>query len=315
MSFIIIMLLAFHAGNLPSQLVPKSLKLGPEFSSDVSGDGPRREDRGSKSTDESPTSDSKSESSDSRPPTPPKPRGMGKRKYKNVVRKHRKKYPRRKPNDDSKCHHDDQNVRLKIQEKKQSETPTSITHSLTDNDSRPPTACGIVAEQKVEKIAQIVELQSTPVSSSHTHRSDALRIRRAKRRLQDPATKKKAEKARVQRRKVLGPLARKKDVELQAKKRAAAGPRDRREDVKLQAKKRAAAGPKARKQDVELQAKKREDFRKKRKFSEPGDRKLDIDSQAEKKKKAPGDRKDEYRRRTLARRKKRSKLLHEPFHC
>ena len=39
------MLFAFHARNLPSQLVPKSLKLGPEFTSDVSGDGPRREEQ------------------------------------------------------------------------------------------------------------------------------------------------------------------------------------------------------------------------------------------------------------------------------
>ena len=93
MSFIIIMLFAFHARYLPSQLVPKSLKLGPEFSSDVSGDGPRREDQGSKSTDESPTSDSKSGSSDSRPPTPPKPKGMTKRKYKKKCEKTSQKIP------------------------------------------------------------------------------------------------------------------------------------------------------------------------------------------------------------------------------
>ena len=55
------MLLAFHAGILQSQLVPKSLKLGPQFSSDPSGDGPHREDRGSKSTDESRTNDSNQE--------------------------------------------------------------------------------------------------------------------------------------------------------------------------------------------------------------------------------------------------------------
>ena len=65
--------------------------MGPEFSSDVSGDGPRREDRDSKSTEESPSSDTKSGSSDHRPPTPPKPRGMTKRNYKNYVRKHRNK--------------------------------------------------------------------------------------------------------------------------------------------------------------------------------------------------------------------------------
>ena len=78
-----------------------------EFSSDESGDGPRGEYRNSNSTDESPTSESKSGSSDSRPPTPPKPKGMTKRKYKNYVRKHRNKYPKKKPNDDSECHQDD----------------------------------------------------------------------------------------------------------------------------------------------------------------------------------------------------------------
>ena len=124
------MLFAFHAWKLPSNLVPKSLKLGPAFSSDVSGDGPRREDRDSKSTEESPTSDSKSGSSDHRPPTPPKPRGMSKRKYKNYVRKHRNKYPRRKHNDDAKCGQDDQIVMLKIQEEKHSETPTNSTPNL-----------------------------------------------------------------------------------------------------------------------------------------------------------------------------------------
>ena len=186
-----------HAWKSPSKFVSKTLKLGPEFSSDVSGDGPRREDRDSKSTEDSPTSDSKSESNDCRPPTPPKPRGMTKRKYKNFVRKHRNKYPRRR-----------------MQEQKQSETPTSCTPNLLDNDYRPPTECGSVAEQKMEKIVEIKELQSSRDISSDTGRSDALLIRRAKRALQDPVTKKKAEQARPQRRKVLGRLARKTDVEL-----------------------------------------------------------------------------------------------------
>ena len=130
--FIKLMLFLFCAWILIliSNLVPNSLQLGPEFSSNVTGDGPQREDRDSKSTDESPTSDSESGSSDYRPPTPPKPRGMSKRKYKNYVRKHRHKYPRRKPTDDAKCLHDDQNVRVKMQEVKQSEIPTSSTPNL-----------------------------------------------------------------------------------------------------------------------------------------------------------------------------------------
>ena len=44
-SLVIIMLFAFHARNLLAKLVSISLKLGPEFSSDVAGDGPRREEQ------------------------------------------------------------------------------------------------------------------------------------------------------------------------------------------------------------------------------------------------------------------------------
>ena len=85
--------------------------------------------------------------------------------------------------------------------------------------------------------------------------------------------------------------------------------------MELQAKKRALEGPQARKQDVELQAKKRKDFREDHKCSDPGDSKQDIESEAKtQKKKAPGDRKEEYRRRTINRRKKRSEVSHEPFH-
>ena len=270
------MLFAFLARNLPSKLVPKSLTMGPEFSSDISGDGPRREDRDSKSTEESPTSDTKSGSSDHRPPTPPKPRGMSKSKYKNYVRKHRKKFPRRKPTDDAKCPQDDQIVRLRMQVQKHSETPTNSTPNLQNNDSRPPKA-GTVPEQKIELIAEIKELQESRVSSSDKQRSDALRLRRIKRRLLDPETKEK--------------------------------------ELQERANKRALAGPQARKKDVEQQAKHREDFRKESKCSGLDDRKQDIESQAERQeKKYRGDRRDEYRRRTLARRKKRSEVSHEPFH-
>ena len=83
----------------PCKSIAKLLKLGPEYSSDVSGDGPNRNKRDSKDRNETNISDSPSESSDTRPPTPPKPRGMSKRNYKNLVRKHRKKYPKRKPKD------------------------------------------------------------------------------------------------------------------------------------------------------------------------------------------------------------------------
>ena len=98
---------ASDSRNSPSKLIEKPLKFGPEYSSDVSGDGPNRENGDSKTTDESTSSDSRSDSSDNRPPTPPKPRGMSKRNYKKLVRKHRKKYPKRKlkdlRNDVQKC--------------------------------------------------------------------------------------------------------------------------------------------------------------------------------------------------------------------
>ena len=80
---------ACHGFRSPSKLHCNFLTLGPDYPSDAIGDGPRREDKDRKCTDESDTSDSNLGTSDRRPPTPPKPRGMGKRKYKNLVRKHR----------------------------------------------------------------------------------------------------------------------------------------------------------------------------------------------------------------------------------
>ena len=124
-SFLILLLFAFHASKFPSKLVPRPINMGPEYSSCVSGDGPGRKDQESKSTDESPSSDSKSASSDNRPHTPPKPRGMSKRNYKNLVRRHRKKYPTTKPKELANGCQDEQNDMLKIQEQNQIETPTS----------------------------------------------------------------------------------------------------------------------------------------------------------------------------------------------
>ena len=66
--------------------------MGPEFSSDISGDGPDKCDE-KKPVIEGPSSiDSDSEKNDGRPPTPTKPRGMTKQKYKNMVRSHRNNY-------------------------------------------------------------------------------------------------------------------------------------------------------------------------------------------------------------------------------
>ena len=76
-----------------------TLLMGPAFSSDIAGDGPGRdEDNECKDRDEldegSTSSESKSNDRECRPPTPTKPQGMTKRKYKNLVRSHRPRYPK-----------------------------------------------------------------------------------------------------------------------------------------------------------------------------------------------------------------------------
>ena len=83
-------LLKDHVMNPRLQLL-----IGPQFSSDPSADGPDKENQDKVPiNEESCSSDTKSDIGESRPPTPPKPRGMGKQKYKNLVRLHRYKYPK-----------------------------------------------------------------------------------------------------------------------------------------------------------------------------------------------------------------------------
>ena len=66
------------------------LLIGPQFSSDPSADGPDKESKDKVPiNEESSSSDTKSDMGESRPPTPTKPRGMTKQKYKNLVRLHR----------------------------------------------------------------------------------------------------------------------------------------------------------------------------------------------------------------------------------
>ena len=65
--------------------------LGPQFSSDPSGDGPDKKGEDKLPIlEETTSSDTKSDLPECRPSTPTKPRGMSKQKYKNLVRKHRK---------------------------------------------------------------------------------------------------------------------------------------------------------------------------------------------------------------------------------
>ena len=71
--------------NMPYDIIAKVLKVGPEYSSDESGDGPKRDKQDSKNISDKSVSDSESEGNDTRPPTPPKPRGMSKSKYKTLV--------------------------------------------------------------------------------------------------------------------------------------------------------------------------------------------------------------------------------------
>ena len=69
--------------------------IGPQFSSDPSADGPDKKGEDNLPIHEdTSSSDTKSDLPESRPSTPTKPRWMSKRKYKNLVRKHRKQYPR-----------------------------------------------------------------------------------------------------------------------------------------------------------------------------------------------------------------------------
>ena len=218
----------FNRRYSPSRLIAKLLKLGPEYSSDVSGDGPNRDKRDSKDRNETNNSDSPSESSDTRPPTPPKPRGMSKRNYKNMVRKHRKKHPKRKPQDLRKGFQTYRMSSLSVQEKDE-----------IGNNS--------VANQKFQTVPEFKDVEIIQRTSLDKHRSDALRIKRAKRKLEDTESKNKARKAPAIRRKVLGPQARKLDVEQQAKRRKAAGPQARKQDIEQQSKRRKAAGPQARK--------------------------------------------------------------------
>ena len=71
------------------------LLIGPQFSSDPSADGPDKKGEDKLPIhEETSSSDTKSAMCENRPSTPTKPRGMSKRKYKNLVRKHRKQYPR-----------------------------------------------------------------------------------------------------------------------------------------------------------------------------------------------------------------------------
>ena len=129
----------FTTQKTPSCIIAKVLKVGPEYPSDESGDGPKREKHNSKNRSDNSISDSQSENSDTRPPTPPKPRGMSKSKYKNLVRKHRKKFPKIKARDITKVVPQQHNIALSIQEEKYIEIPLRKKPRLHGQEVRPRT--------------------------------------------------------------------------------------------------------------------------------------------------------------------------------
>ena len=109
------------------------LLIGPQFSSDSSADGPDKKGEDKLPIhEETSSSDTKSEILESRPSTPTKPRGMTKRKYKNLVRKHRKRYPR----------------------------VTSQKSSLVQEDSQHASRESYIEEKKRKKGAKLKEIES-----------------------------------------------------------------------------------------------------------------------------------------------------------
>ena len=111
---------------------------------------------------------------------------MTKRKYKNFVRKHRKKYPKKNPNVPAKSHQEDQHVGFEIQEGKPVETQQSSKPILSNYDSSPLHSS--VPERKDEMISEFCKLHLGQEVPSNMRRSEDLRVRRAKRRAQDPET-------------------------------------------------------------------------------------------------------------------------------
>ena len=104
-----------------------TLLMGPAFSSDIAGDGPERdEDNKCKDREQldegSTSSESKSDDRECRPPTPNKPKGMTKRKYKNLVRLHRRRYPKATYKDSTKSNlkpkQDHSAIEIELKQKK-----------------------------------------------------------------------------------------------------------------------------------------------------------------------------------------------------
>ena len=107
------------------------LLIGPQFSSDPSADGPDKKGEDKLPIhEETNSSDTKSDLPESRPSTPTKPRGMSKRKYKNLVRKHRKQYPRVSMQTSSTVHKEShpstREINIEIKPKKRSKTQRNI---------------------------------------------------------------------------------------------------------------------------------------------------------------------------------------------
>ena len=257
-----------------------TLLMGPAFSSDIAGDGPEK-DQDNKSKDKeqiderSTSSESQSDDRECRPPTPTKPQGMGKRKYKNLVRSHRRQYPKAiyKDSTKSKLKHKQDNSAIKI-ELKQKKTLSKASR-----------------ERKTA-------LQSLKRRRSPDSRIDEHKQRWSEDKQQDNDARDHRLQMRRNRRIELGTRARSEDIEAQKKKRAAIGPGSRKTEIE----KRLLKGPEARAKEIAL-----------RRSKGPEARAKEVAAQKRKRNENPNARNIELRKRKKARRDEQLRLDNEPY--
>ena len=106
-------------------------------------------------------------------------RQMTKRSYKNLVKEHRKKYPQTPAINLSYGPQED--LRFTSEFEKHEDKTGNRPISLTNLGN----SCNSVANQKFQMIPEDEDLQTSQKISLDKRRSDALRLKRAKRRAQD----------------------------------------------------------------------------------------------------------------------------------
>ena len=224
--------------------ISKPLLMGPEFSSDTSGDGPDKySDEKEPVIEGSSSGDSESEKNDGRPPTPTKPRGMTKQKYRNMVRSHRNRYPKVTSRDST-----------EIQLRKQGATcDTKVNEEMMEKKSKASRNRGSRKNEYERRTKRRKEL------GPEARRKD-VEAQKKKREDMSPEARRKHLDSRKKKREEIGPEARRKDVEAQKKKRKDMSPEARRKYLDSRKKKREEMGPEAQRKDVESQKKKRQDM-------------------------------------------------------